>query len=89
MQGPLTAREVEQHLAVLGTTHGPIEPQHPIVEYFVAEVLQLQPEALQLFLLRTSILSRLTGPLCDVLMGRATARRCWMQWSARASFWNR
>jgi LuxR family maltose regulon positive regulatory protein len=70
MQGPLTARGVEHHVEVLGTMQGPIQPHHPIVDYFITEVLHLQPEPLQLFLLRTSVLSRLTGPLCDALMGR-------------------
>src|SRR4051794_18525559 len=44
--------------------------QRPILDYFVAEVLQAQPAGLQDFLLRTSVLSRLSGPLCDALMGR-------------------
>src|SRR5205823_7913390 len=70
MQGALTTREMEQHVAMLGKAPGPIQPHHPIVDYFVSEVLHLQPEPLQLFLLRTSVLSRLTGPLCDVVAGR-------------------
>lgn len=36
-------------------------------EYFVTEVLHLQSEPLQLFLLKTSILSRLTPSLCDAV----------------------
>ena len=36
-----------------------------IGEYFVAEVLNTQPEPLQRFLLQTSFLSSLTAPLCD------------------------
>jgi LuxR family maltose regulon positive regulatory protein len=38
-----------------------------IVDYLVAEVLQRQPERVRSFLLKTSILSRLTGPLCDAV----------------------
>ena len=40
-----------------------------VVDYLVEEVLQLQPERVRSFLLRTSILPRLTGPLCDALTG--------------------
>jgi LuxR family maltose regulon positive regulatory protein len=41
--------------------------QHHILDYLVEEVLRRQPESVQAFLLRTSILDRLTGPLCDAL----------------------
>jgi LuxR family maltose regulon positive regulatory protein len=42
---------------------------HYIVEYLVAEVLARQPEARRQFLLKTSILERFTGSLCDALTG--------------------
>lgn len=38
-----------------------------IVDYLGEEVLNHQPEEVRNFLLRTSILDRLTGPLCDAL----------------------
>jgi LuxR family maltose regulon positive regulatory protein len=38
-----------------------------VVDYLVEEVLQRQPEPVQDFLLRTSILDRLSGPLCDAV----------------------
>jgi len=38
-----------------------------IVDYLIEEVLQRQPEALRSFLLQTSILDRLNGPLCDAV----------------------
>jgi len=38
-----------------------------ILDYLVEEVLQRQPESVQTFLLQTSILDRLTGPLCDAV----------------------
>jgi LuxR family transcriptional regulator, maltose regulon positive regulatory protein len=41
-----------------------------IVNYLVEEVLACQPEGVQSFLLRTSILDRLSGPLCDAVSGR-------------------
>ncbi|GHO97605.1 LuxR family transcriptional regulator [Reticulibacter mediterranei] len=39
-------------------------------EYFVSEILDLQSEAVQQFLLRTSFLSRLTASLCDAVTER-------------------
>jgi LuxR family maltose regulon positive regulatory protein len=40
-----------------------------IVDYLAEEVLQRQPEHVRHFLLRTSILDRLSGPLCDAVTG--------------------
>ena len=40
-----------------------------IVDYLTEEVLQRQPEAVRSFLLQTSILNRLSGPLCDAVTG--------------------
>jgi LuxR family maltose regulon positive regulatory protein len=45
--------------------------QRYIVDYLIEEVLERQPELTQSFLLLTSILERMTGPLCDALTGRA------------------
>ena len=41
-----------------------------IVDYLVEEVLQRQPERARSFLLQTSILDRLNGPLCDAVTGQ-------------------
>src|SRR6266545_3281048 len=41
-----------------------------IVDYLTEEVLQRQPEQVRHFLLRTSILDRLCGPLCDAVTGQ-------------------
>jgi LuxR family maltose regulon positive regulatory protein len=41
-----------------------------IVDYLVEEVLQRQPEQVRTFLLETSILSRLSGPLVDAVTGQ-------------------
>ena len=41
-----------------------------IVDYLVDEVLQNQPEHVRSFLLQTSILKRLSGPLCNVVTGQ-------------------
>jgi len=63
LQGRSNRQQVEHMLASFSGTH-----RH-LVEYFVSEVLVSQPEPLQLFLLHTSVLSRLTGPLCDAVTG--------------------
>ncbi len=44
-----------------------------IMDYLVEEVLERQPPAIQAFLLQTSILERLCGPLCDALIHSETA----------------
>jgi LuxR family maltose regulon positive regulatory protein len=41
---------------------------HFVLDYLVEEVLHRQPESVQTFLLRTSILARLCGPLCDAVL---------------------
>jgi len=46
---------------------------HFVLDYLVEEVLGRQPESIQTFLLRTSILDRLCGPLCDALLLDASA----------------
>jgi LuxR family maltose regulon positive regulatory protein len=45
-----------------------------ILEYLAEEVLNRQPEEIRSFLLKTSILERLCGPLCDAVLdeGRTT-----------------
>src|SRR5215218_8179493 len=39
-----------------------------VADYLLAEVLERQPEELRAFLLRTSVLERLSGPLCDAVL---------------------
>lgn len=41
---------------------------HFVLDYLVEEVLQRQPEAVQSFLVRTSVLDRLCGSLCDAVL---------------------
>src|SRR5918998_1460942 len=45
-----------------------------VLDYLVEEVLQRQPERIRSFLLQTSILDRLSGPLCDTLTGGKDGR---------------
>lgn len=44
---------------------------HYIAEFLIDEVLERQPDDIQAFLLLTSPLERLTGPLCDAVTGRS------------------
>jgi LuxR family maltose regulon positive regulatory protein len=43
--------------------------QRYVLDYLVEEVLQRQPQSIQVFLSCTSILERMSGPLCDAVMG--------------------
>ena len=46
---------------------------HFVLDYLLEEVLQQQSESVQTFLLRTSILDRMCGPLCDAVLGSPSA----------------
>ncbi|MGO4471406.1 LuxR C-terminal-related transcriptional regulator [Arthrobacter sp. M-10] len=45
-----------------------------VVDYLAEEVLQRQPDDVRNFLLRTSILNRLNGQLCDAVTGQNTGK---------------
>ena len=45
-----------------------------VLDYLVEEVLQQQTDKVQDFLLKTAVLNRLTGPLCDALTGDADSQ---------------
>lgn len=45
-----------------------------IVDYLVEEVLARQPVEVRDFLLKTSLLERLSGPLCDAVTGRSNGK---------------
>jgi LuxR family maltose regulon positive regulatory protein len=47
------------------------EDDRHIVDYLTDEVLSRQPEEIQKFLLQTSILKRLCGPLCQAVLGES------------------
>lgn len=61
LQRTTTPAEGEQALALFPLGNASLQ------EYFVTEVLDLQPEPVQHFLLQTSILTRLTASLCDAV----------------------
>lgn len=44
-----------------------------VMDYLMEQVLQQQPESIQNFLLRTSILDRMCGPLCDAVLAEPNA----------------
>jgi LuxR family transcriptional regulator, maltose regulon positive regulatory protein len=46
-----------------------------VLDYLAEEVLDRQPEQLREFLLETSVLERLSGPLCDAVTGRADSQQ--------------
>jgi len=45
-----------------------------VLDYLIEEVLEQQPQDIQTFLLKTSILNRLTGSLCDALTNQENSR---------------
>jgi LuxR family maltose regulon positive regulatory protein len=47
---------------------------HFVLDYLIEEVLQRQPQHIRSFLLQTSILERLSGPLCDAVTGQKDDR---------------
>ncbi len=47
---------------------------HYIMDYLLEEVLKQQPEVVRTFLLETSILCRLCGPLCEAVIGDTAGR---------------
>ncbi len=59
---------------------------HFVMDYLVEEVLQQQSESVQTFLLRTSILDRLCGPLCDaVLLDPSASGQATLEYLERAN----
>jgi LuxR family transcriptional regulator, maltose regulon positive regulatory protein len=67
--GQLGSRDADTFVQTFAGSH------RFIVDYLAEEVLQNQPEAIQQFLLQTSILGRLSGSLCDTVMERVDSQR--------------
>jgi LuxR family transcriptional regulator, maltose regulon positive regulatory protein len=72
----LAALSMQGHQDIPGFIRGFAGDHRYIVDYLVEEVLQRQPESIRSFLLQTSLLDRLNGPLCDAVTGQpgGTAR---------------
>ena len=65
----LAALSLQGHQDVSGFIRAFAGDHRYIVDYLVDEVLRQQPEPVRTFLLQTSILERLSGPLCDAVTG--------------------
>ena len=61
----LSLRGRQDASAFIASFHG--DNRH-VADFLAAEVLARQPEQVRTFLLRTSILGRLSGPLCDAVL---------------------
>ncbi len=66
----LAALSLQGHQDVPGFIRAFAGDHRYIVDYLVAEVLERQPAPVRSFLLQTSILDRLSGPLCDAVTGQ-------------------
>jgi LuxR family transcriptional regulator, maltose regulon positive regulatory protein len=66
----LAALSMQGHQDIAGFIRAFAGDHRYIVDYLVEEVLQRQPEPVRSFLLQTSILDRLSGPLCDAVTGQ-------------------
>src|SRR6266576_2089689 len=66
----LAALSMQGHQDVPGFIGALAGDHRYIVDYLVEEVLQPQPAPVRSFLLQTSILDRLHGPLCDAVTGQ-------------------
>src|SRR5690606_2319174 len=68
----LAAISMQGHQDAGGFIKSFMGSQHFVLDYLIEEVLHQQSESIQTFLLRTSILERLCGPLCDAVLGDAS-----------------
>lgn len=64
----LAAVSMQGHRDTAGFINSFTASHRFVLDYLVEEVLQQQPERIQTFLLRTSILARMCGPLCDAVL---------------------
>ncbi|MBX0326098.1 LuxR C-terminal-related transcriptional regulator [Oscillochloris sp. ZM17-4] len=64
----LAALSLRGHQDAAGFVRAFSGSQRFVLDYLLEEVLQQQPAPLQQFLLRTSVLDRLCGPLCDAVL---------------------
>ncbi len=65
----LAALSIQGREDVAGFIAGFAGDDRYIVDYLVEEVLHRQPDHVRSFLLQTSVLDRLSGPLCDAVTG--------------------
>jgi len=60
--------------------------ERTVADYLLAEVLESQPQEVRTFLLRTSILDRVSGPLADALLGMTGSDRILLALEASNAF---
>jgi LuxR family maltose regulon positive regulatory protein len=70
----MAAISLQDHTDQSGIIQSFSGDHHYIMDFLLDEVLRRQPPQLQKFLLNTSILSRLCGPLCDAVLGAPPER---------------
>jgi len=66
----LAALSMRERSDVSGFIQGFTGSNRFVIDYLAEEVLQRQPDHVREFLLRTAILERLSGPLCDAVTGQ-------------------
>jgi LuxR family maltose regulon positive regulatory protein len=71
----LAALSMHEHEDIAGFVTDFTGSHRYILDYLTDEVLRRQPEAVQHFLCQTSILDRLSSPLCDAVLGRAAGEQ--------------
>ncbi|MGZ8736404.1 MAG: LuxR C-terminal-related transcriptional regulator [Nocardioides sp.] len=71
----LSLRGIPEHGEVIGFIEAFTGSDRFVIDYLVDEVLVRQPGPVRDFLLRTAVLDRLTGPLCDAVTGHADSTR--------------
>ena len=64
----LAALSMQGHRDTAGFIKAFTGSHHFVLDYLMEEVLDRQPPSIQAFLLRTSILHRMCGPLCDAVL---------------------
>jgi LuxR family maltose regulon positive regulatory protein len=64
LQGTISMQNQEASTKFIKSFSG---SHHLVLDYLIEEVLEQQPESVQSFLLKTAILERLNGSLCDAL----------------------
>ena len=69
----LSALSMQGHLDAAGFIKSFTGSHHFVLDYLIEEVLERQSESVQAFLLCTSILDRMCGPLCDAVLPAPSA----------------
>ena len=70
----LAALSLRGHADVAGFVAAFTGSHRYVLDYLAEEVLERQSEQVRTFLLETSVLDRLSGPLCDAVGGRADSQ---------------